>query len=149
MPRVFEESAGGVVYRKRSGSIEILVLKWRNSANNIVYTIPKGHIQDWETPVQAAVREIHEETWLDQKFLDVKKFIKKISFSFTARHKDGAPTVDKDVHLFLVEYKGRREPRVQRKERFVGYSWIHPDKLKKIRMKPRIYRIVKENLGFM
>jgi len=149
MPRVFEESAGGIVYRKRWRTVEVLVLKWRNSANNIVYTIAKWHIQTGESPTQAAIREIHEETWLHPSFLEIKKFIKKISFSFTARHKEWNPTVDKDVHLFLVEYTGRKEPVVQKKERFVGYSWVRPEKLKSLRMKPRIYRIVKENLGFM
>lgn len=149
MPRVFEESAGGIVYRKRSGRIQVLVLKWRNSANNIVYTLPKGHIHEGESPTQAAIREINEETGLSPKFLDIKKFIKKISFSFTARHKEGSPTVDKDVHLFLVEYTGTKEPKVQKKERFVGYDWVDPKRLKNLRMKPRIYRIVKENLGFM
>ena len=104
MPRVFEESAGGIVYRKRGRRIQILVLKWRNSANNIIYTIAKGHIHPGETPSQAAIREINEETALLPRFLEIKKFIKKISFSFTARHKEGSPTVDKDVHLFLVEY---------------------------------------------
>lgn len=149
MPRVFEESAGGVVYRKRWSTIEVLVLKWRNSANNIVYTIAKWHIQAGESPSQTAVREIHEETGLSPEFLDIKKFIKKISFSFTARHKEGSPTVDKDVHLFLVQYTGKKEPVVQKSERFVGYEWVSPKRLKTLRMKPRIYRIVKENIGFM
>jgi len=51
--------------------------------------------------------------------LRIKKFIKTISFSFTARHKTGHPTIDKDVHLYLVEYLGTRKPQVQKEERFV------------------------------
>lgn len=40
-----------------------------------------------EAPADAAIREIVEETGLEAPLLKIKKFIKTISFSFTARHK--------------------------------------------------------------
>ena len=149
MPRVFEESAGGIVYKKTEKGFRFLVLKWRNSQNHVLYTIPKGHIENNETPIEAALREISEETGLQQRFFEVIKFIKKISFSFTARHLEGNPTVDKDVHVFLVKYTGTFNPRVQRKERFVGYDWVEMKDLKKLNMKPNISEIVQANKGFL
>lgn len=77
--------------------------------------------------------------------LRIKKFIKTISFSFTARHKTGHPTIDKDVHLYLVEYLGTKKPQVQKEERFVGFVWLTPEQLKKVKMKPAVYEIVEEN----
>ena len=149
MSHLFEQSAGGIVYRRHGGSIEVLLLKWKNSGGKIVYTLPKGHTKEWEAPVDAAIREIAEETGLEADMMRIKKFIKTISFSFTARHKTGHPTIDKDVHLYLVEYVGAKKPQVQKEERFVGFVWFTPEQLKKIKMKPPVYELVEENLGFM
>lgn len=149
MSHLFEQSAWGIVYRRHGGKIEVLLLKWKNSWGKIVYTLPKWHTKDDETPADAAIREIAEETGLEMELLKIRKFIKTISFSFTARHKSGHPTIDKDVHLYLVEYLGAKKPYVQREERFVGFVWLTPEELKKIKMKPPVYEIVEENKGFM
>jgi ADP-ribose pyrophosphatase YjhB (NUDIX family) len=127
----------------------VLLLKWKNSNGNIVYTIPKGHTHEDEAPADAALREIQEETGLELHLLKIKKFIKTISFSFTARYKSGHPTIDKDVHLYLVEYRGTKKPDVQREERFVGAEWCTPEQLKTIKMKPAIHEIFEENRAFM
>gem|GEM_PF-6279852 len=41
MSHMFEQSAGGIVYRKHGGLVEVLLLKWKNSGGSIVYTLPK------------------------------------------------------------------------------------------------------------
>ncbi len=41
MSHLFEQSAGGIVYRRHGGIIEVLLLKWKNSGGKIVYTLPK------------------------------------------------------------------------------------------------------------
>ncbi|MFA6080358.1 MAG: NUDIX domain-containing protein [Candidatus Gracilibacteria bacterium] len=149
MSHMFEQSAGGIVYRKHGGLIEVLLLKWKNSGGNIVYALPKGHLLENETAADAAIREIVEETGLEASLLKIKKFIKTISFSFTARHKTGSPTINKDVALYLVEYSGAKKPYVQREERFVGSVWLTLPDLKKVKTKPNIYDIVEANKDFM
>jgi ADP-ribose pyrophosphatase len=62
----FEYSAGAFVYRKRASSVELLLLK-RKGSN--AYDLPKGHIEKGENAVQAAIREIKEETGLNATFL--------------------------------------------------------------------------------
>ena len=56
-----ETSAGGVVLRTIDRVVHALVIrdpykKWG---------LPKGHAEDGESPVETALREVHEETGLD------------------------------------------------------------------------------------
>src|ERR1700720_652413 len=57
-PREF--SAGGVVVR---GDEVVVIVPTRRAADGSpVLALPKGHVDDGETPVQAATREVREET---------------------------------------------------------------------------------------
>ena len=53
-----EVSAGGVV--RRGG--EVLLVKVTNLKGEQVWTFPKGHLEKGETALQAALREVEEET---------------------------------------------------------------------------------------
>ncbi len=59
---VHEKSCGAIVYRKHHGNIEILLIKHVNSGH---WSFPKGHVEENETEVETARREIKEETGLD------------------------------------------------------------------------------------
>jgi hypothetical protein len=50
------------------------------------------------------VREISEEAGLQEKDLEVIKFITKLNYTFTAAHLEDSPLIDKDVYLFLIRY---------------------------------------------
>ena len=145
MARKYEKSSGGIVYRKNSWKIEILLLKWLNSRNNEEYVIPKWHIEDWEIAKDAAVREISEEAGLDIKDLEVIKFITKLNYTFTAGYLKNTPTIDKDVYLFLVKYNWDKDPVVEREERFVWYKWVEISKVKDIDIKFELSLIVSRN----
>jgi hypothetical protein len=41
MPRLYEKSAGGIIYRKIDNRIEVLLLEWKNSREIPIYVIPK------------------------------------------------------------------------------------------------------------
>lgn len=58
----YEKSCGAVVYRKRHGNTEILLIKHVRSG---CWSFPKGHMEPGETELQTAVREIKEETNID------------------------------------------------------------------------------------
>lgn len=149
MHRIFEKSSGGIVYRKQSGKIEILLLEWENSKGEKVFVIPKGHIEDEETAKDTALREISEETGLDITDLEVIKFMSKINYSFVATHKDGNPLINKDVYLFLVKYNGNVDPIPRKEERFLGFRWFTIEELRTINVKPDIYGFVKKNIQYM
>ena len=57
-----ERSSGGVVARRIGGSVHFLLIKDPYGK----WGLPKGHLEDGESSEEAAVREVSEETGLDQ-----------------------------------------------------------------------------------
>lgn len=57
-----EKSCGAIVYRKFHGNTEILLIKHINSGH---WSFPKGHVENGETEIETAKREIKEETSID------------------------------------------------------------------------------------
>lgn len=57
-----EKSCGAIVYRKHHGNTEILLIKHVNSGH---WSFPKGHVEDNESEIETAQREIKEETGID------------------------------------------------------------------------------------
>lgn len=51
--------AGGVVYRMKNDVVEYLLVRPKTNANE--WLLPKGHIEQGESPAEAAVREVFEE----------------------------------------------------------------------------------------
>lgn len=145
MAKRYEKSSWGIVYRKKNGNIEILLLKWKNSKQEEEYVIPKWHIEDGEIAKEAALREINEETGLKESDLEVIKFITKISYTFTAWYLEDNPVIDKDVYLFLVKYKWNDFPVVQEEERFTWYDWIAIDEIKNMDLRFDLNSIISKN----
>lgn len=58
----YEKSCGAIVYRKHHGNLEILLIKHINSGH---WSFPKGHVEEGESEMETAVREIKEETGID------------------------------------------------------------------------------------
>lgn len=57
-----EKSCGAVIYRRKSGNLEFLLIKNRRGGN---WGFPKGHIERGEDEKATAMREVREETGLD------------------------------------------------------------------------------------
>lgn len=62
-----EKSCGAVVFRRRSGNIEFLLVKNKKGGN---WGFPKGHIEMGEDEYATAMREVLEETGLSIQPLD-------------------------------------------------------------------------------
>lgn len=60
-----EVSAGGVVYRRGPGGIEVALAARRTRKGELVWGLPKGQIEEGETPEAAAIREAREETGIE------------------------------------------------------------------------------------
>lgn len=145
MAKIYEKSSGGILYRKSNSKIEILLLEWLNSKQEVELVIPKWHMEEWETASQTALRETSEETWLDLKDLEVIKFITKINYTFTAWYLDGNPLIDKDLYLFLMKYTWDALPVPQKEERFVWYRWVTLEEIKDLDIKFDLQWIIGKN----
>ena len=102
--------------RKVGDGAEVLLIK--DSYGR--WTWAKGHIEEGETPEEAAVREISEETGL--KELKILKELGKQEYFFTLK---GEKTF-KTVHVFLVEASGGEELNIQISEIQEG-KWYSPE----------------------
>ncbi|NDE71952.1 MAG: NUDIX hydrolase [Actinobacteria bacterium] len=106
--RVDETSAGGLVI-DRTGTQGLLIGRLDikdQSREKLLWSLPKGHIEEGETPEQAAVREVHEETGIE---CSIDKSLGVIDFWFMA----GGKRIHKTVHHFVFrETGGRIAPQV-------------------------------------
>jgi 8-oxo-dGTP pyrophosphatase MutT (NUDIX family) len=106
-------SAGGIVFR-RDDDGEVRFLLIRDSYDN--WGFPKGHLEDGESPADAALRETAEETGL--RDLRLVGPIRIIDWHFRFR---GRP-IHKFCHFFLFE-SAEGEPVPQRAEGITEYRW--------------------------
>ncbi|HEU4989209.1 MAG TPA: NUDIX hydrolase [Gemmatimonadaceae bacterium] len=108
-----ETSAGGVVYRLQDGRPLYLLI--RDSYKN--WGFPKGHIEQGEVPSVAAVREVAEETGLDD--VEVRGDIDTIDWYFRFRGR----LIHKVCHFFLMETAATRTC-PQRDEGISACKWL-------------------------
>ena len=89
-----EVSAGGVVFRRAPDGTALFLLI-RDSYRH--WGLPKGHLEDGESPAQAALRETYEETGLGDLALHGPIRIIDWHFRFRGRR------IHKFCHFFLFE----------------------------------------------
>lgn len=93
-----EVSAGGVVYRRVEGGIEVAIAEQRDRITHRTTTrLPKGKIDPGESAVEAAVREVAEEIGLRARVVTA---LGSVEYEYA----DDAGQVAKEVHYFLMEW---------------------------------------------
>jgi 8-oxo-dGTP pyrophosphatase MutT (NUDIX family) len=99
--RVDEVSAGGLVID--STKTKGLLIGRRDhkdvTGTRILWSLPKGHIEEGETPEQAAIREVAEETGITS---EIERSLGVIDFWFMA----GGKRIHKTVHHFQFKEVG-------------------------------------------
>jgi 8-oxo-dGTP pyrophosphatase MutT (NUDIX family) len=112
MPK--EKSAGAIVFRREGKEIKYLLL--RKSFEKDYWDFPKGNIEKDEDEKETVLREVKEETRIDDgKIID--GFKEKISYVYRREGK----TFFKEVVCFLVETKTKD---VKISWEHVTYEWI-------------------------
>lgn len=97
MRTVREISAGGIVYRRNRGVIEVALIRVRNK-----WCLPKGHVEEGEAVQETALREVREETGLEGR---VVAKLGDITYWYTNKTKEGeAIRIFKRVYFYLIRY---------------------------------------------
>lgn len=97
------QSAWWVVYIMDNHQPKYLLIKRQAKSKKIERVCPKGKLEPWETPEQAALREVGEETWLSREFLVIETFAWLVQLRSTF---DTYIHVEKDTKFFLMKYLG-------------------------------------------
>jgi 8-oxo-dGTP pyrophosphatase MutT (NUDIX family) len=105
----FVEQAGAVIYRRGDDGFKVLIVRARKNPSDWIF--PKGHIEQDESPAQAAVREAEEEAGVTGRI--VAPLWPAITFEAGGRHLR--------VQYFLIEFTGTRSSKEQRE-----VAWLPP-----------------------
>ncbi|HVQ44280.1 MAG TPA: NUDIX domain-containing protein [Candidatus Saccharimonadia bacterium] len=138
---VREYTAGGVVYRRAGSHVDILMIQDRLGR----WTIPKGHVEAGESLEQTALREVAEETGLQEFRLGDK--LDKLHFFY---RKEGK-LIFMTTHVYLMEALGDTDAVVaEDSEGIVDAKWFPADKalgLIEYRDTERLFRLGLSKLG--
>ncbi len=99
LPRVEETSAGGVVLDLTSKPPAVALIARHDRRSRLLWSLPKGHVEAGETPEEAALREVNEETGLVGRIVAP---LGVIDFWFIVEDK----RIHKTVHHFVIEAVG-------------------------------------------
>jgi 8-oxo-dGTP pyrophosphatase MutT (NUDIX family) len=111
-----ETSAGGVVYRLHQGGALFLLI--RDSYQN--WGFPKGHLESGERAEDAAIREVREETGIDD--LALRGRIETIDWYFRFR----GQLIHKVCHFYLME-TSQATTNPQHAEGITACRWVSYD----------------------
>lgn len=99
IPTRTEVSAGGVVYRRRGERVELLLAARRTRRGELAWGLAKGGIEPDETPEQAAVREVREETGIEA---EIEASLDETRYFYVWE----GVRIRKTVHFFLMRAIG-------------------------------------------
>ena len=93
-----QTSAGGVVYRRRGKRTEVALISVGEQER---WQLPKGLVGRGETPAEAALREVSEETGLA---CEIVKELERVEYWYFSKGTARRVRFHKFVHFYLMRY---------------------------------------------
>ena len=133
---VSEFSCGGVILDGR----KVLLVQVKNMKGRKIWTFPKGHIEAGETPRQAALREVLEET--GYKAVIIRPMIRvKYAFTFQGNY------IKKMVQWYLMKKLGRIGKHDA--SEILAIRWVSLSKARELGQYPSDIRLVEMLMSSM
>ena len=134
----FIESVGVLIYKGRE---EVLLVKHGDSASHLTgaYGLPAGRVEEGETHIDAAIRELEEETGLQTKRNDLEQLPRV--YQATIERKEGSKTFNFRVYICHSHSGELRET-----DETIP-SWVSIQDLENYSLLPNISQIVIEGLA--
>ena len=139
-----EKSAGFVIYRKEKEEIKFLLLKYPSENRERDYWgLPKGHIEEDESVKEAAIRELLEETGIEEEEIKVRPGFREVN-KYYFKH-DGE-TIFKIVIYFLAQTK---KETVKVSHEHADFKWVDFDQAMELMPYKNTRKIVKKAKEFI
>ena len=117
------KSCGFLIYR-RQPKLSFLLMKHANR-----WDLPKGHVDDGETNMQCALRELEEETGIGESALKVDEAF-KYKNKYIVQYKSGKPK-KKVLIIYLAELMEHVDIELTEHIGFEWRDWDPPHKIQK------------------
>lgn len=108
-----ETSCGIIIFRINNNKREYLILHYEEGH----FDFPKGHIEEGETELKTAFRELEEETGIREPKL-IHSFYEQINYSY----RRGDQNYTKQVTFFLALTSPNQE--ITLSGEHIGYEWL-------------------------
>jgi 8-oxo-dGTP pyrophosphatase MutT (NUDIX family) len=112
-------SAGAIILREVEGKLKIALAQHQRATKT--WVLPKGHVEQGESLEQAALREIYEETGLDNVQL-----IMHLGTIMRESVKSNGSIEQKTIHFYLAYAAGNQQLPAPSDERFIEVGWFAP-----------------------
>lgn len=126
MPK--EKSAGAIIFRKEDGVNHYLLLHYTpaEEGKRGQWGFAKGHVEQGETEVETAKREIFEETGINDLkiisgFKELEKYFFRRVYGLEGKARKEAPWIFKSVIFFLAETKTKE---IKISDEHIDFMWL-------------------------